>query len=299
MAGMSPINCVICNSANVGHPRTVPDNEYGLPFKNTYYKCNNCDCFFQVPMPDLKTLASYYPVNYHSMDSNSLISKLKNGSRWKRLRNLLKDKKKFTLLDYGCGDGGFLSFIAEKEKSAQLYGYEIGGKDEVIKIADNITIYRGNIDFMLRSIPNCNMVTMNHVIEHLPDPYTTIKNLANKLEPRGIIEGQTPNTECIERMIFGLRWSGYHAPRHTVIFSKKAINILFTQISLSDIRVNGAFNPAGYAVSFASLFNSSEGGTIVRKGLKWMFFVGLATAFYPLDMLKPGIIDFSAQRNNG
>ena len=147
---------------------------------------------------------------------------------------------------------------------------------------------------MLKGIPACTIVTMNHVIEHLPDPCATVKGLADKLEHGGIIEGQTPNTDSVERSIFGLRWAGFHAPRHTVIFSKKSLEALFKKLSMNDIKVTVAFNPAGYAISFATLFNSKNGGTIIRKGAKWLFFVGMAVLCYPLDMIKPGIVDFSA-----
>jgi|SRR6185437_14129348 len=294
MADTKALECPICNSNNVGNPIAIPDNEYGLPYKNTYYYCYNCHCFFQVPMPDLKTLAGYYPANYHSMDNKSLIGKMKSGSRLRRLHKLIEKRNKFTLLDYGCGDGSFLAFVAEKKPEAQLYGYEIGEKDEVIKRGNNIIIYKGSVDFMLKNIPLCTIITMNHVIEHLPDPYETVNGLASKLEAGGVLEGQTPNTDSVERSIFGIKWAGFHAPRHTVVFSKRSLQILFKRIGLTGVAVTVAFNPAGYGISFPTLFNSPDGGIIVRKGTKWLFFVGIAILCYPLDMIKPGIVNFCA-----
>ena len=63
---------------------------------------------------------------------------------------------------------------------------------------------------------------MNHVIEHLPDPFTTLSRLVARLEPGGWLEGQTPAAQSLEHHVFGQYSSGYHAPRHTVVFSRAA-----------------------------------------------------------------------------
>ena len=110
--------------------------------------------------------------------------------------------------------------------------------------------------------------------------------------------GQTPAADSLEYEIFKTRWAGFHAPRHTVIFSKAGVVALLKRIGFTTAKSFGGFNPGGIAVSLASLPHGDRAGRIKRGNLKWLFFVGLAVLFYPADLLsgKPGIMNFYAEK---
>ena len=139
---------------------------------------------------------------------------------------------------------------------------------------------------------------MNHVIEHLPDPLKILSVLQSKLKRNGILEGQTPATDSLEQKIFRKRWSGFHAPRHTVIFSRKGLQKILEHAGFAQSQITPAFNPAGIAISLASLSHGDSPGSISRRGLSWLFYVGAATLFYPIDLLSgaPGMINFYARK---
>jgi len=288
-------NCPSCESIQISGSYKVADHEYNINRLSTYYECKNCKVIYQYPMPGLDELSSFYPAEYHSMSPNTLIYKLKYRLRLAGLKKLIHSEG--AILDFGCGDGSFLKYCSEKLPGIIFYGYEINDKNELIKLKDNVIICKGEIDFLLNNISLCQIISMNHVIEHLPEVKKNLQQLFEKLEPNGIIEGQTPNTASLEKFIFRRRWSGFHAPRHTVIFSKKGMKILFESLQLHKIEIKGAFNPAGIAVSLASLFNPETGGIIQRNSFKWLFFIAMATLLYPIDLLsKPGIINFTAYK---
>jgi len=142
------------------------------------------------------------------------------------------------------------------------------------------------------------VMIMNHVIEHLPDPYAIVSTLAEKLLPGGIFDGQTPNATSLEHRIFGRRWSGFHAPRHTVVFSIAGLRRMFERAGFEGITIKGAFNPAGYAVSFAGLPHGHAKGVIPRHGSKWLVCVMAAALVLPVDVGSgaPGMVDFMARR---
>jgi hypothetical protein len=64
---------------------------------------------------------------------------------------------------------------------------------------------------------------MNHVIEHVQSPLALFEKLRRVLVPGGIIVGQTPDQNCLERRIFGDHWVQWHLPRHLVIFDKETM----------------------------------------------------------------------------
>jgi len=136
----------------------------------------------------------------------------------------------------------------------RFWGYEIADRAETIVLADGeVTIVKGEVSDLFAALPACSLITLNHVIEHLPDPIAVVKELVQKLVPGGIFEGQTPAADSLERSVFASHWSGYHAPRHTVVFSRKGLHSLLERAGLSAPAVQGAFNPASLAISLGSL----------------------------------------------
>ena len=113
-----------------------------------------------------------------------------------------------------------------------------------------------------------------------------------------MLEGQTPAADSLEHAVFGRKWSGFHSPRHTVVFSREGLRRFLGRCGFSAPTINAAFNPAGVAVSLGSLGDSGA-GRIRRSGIRWMALLGGATLAAPLDLLsgRPGIVDFVAVKS--
>jgi len=248
-------------------------------------------------MPGESELAGFYPADYHSMTHSGRLQRLRDGVRVRRLAKLAPPSG--ALLDFGCGDGSFLVAAARSLGGRPLWGFEIAERSETESLAGGaVTVVRGDFTQLLERLPPCGLITMNHVIEHLRDPLRTVSQLAERLVRGGVLEGQTPAADSLEHAVFGKRWSGFHAPRHTVVFSRSGLGRLLERSGLGSPQVRGAFNPAGIAVSLASLPQRGS-GRIRRSGLKWLCLLGAAGLLAPIDLLsgRPGIVDFTAVRS--
>jgi len=289
--------CPACEGQQMLGRVEIPDHEYGLDYVATYDCCADCRTLFQRPMPTAEQLAAFYGPSYHSMSDGGFLMLLRHKMRIRRLQGLLGGGGG-TVLDYGCGNGSFIRRAAEALPDVEFIGYEIGDEKEIVQRTDRVTIVRASLEDLLPLLPPCRVIIMNHVIEHLPDPFSVVSTLASKLEPGGYFDGQTPNAASFEHKIFGRSWSGFHAPRHTVVFSIAGLHRLFERSGVAAIRIAGAFNPAGYAVSLASLPHGHGRGNIPRHGLRWLLYVMSATAVLPLDVLSgaPGIVNFKARK---
>ena len=68
------------------------------------------------------------------------------------------------------------------------------------------------------------LITMNHVIEHLPNPVETLKECLRVLKPGGKLMMVTPNINAYGHTKFKSAWRGLEVPRHLNIFSVKSLS---------------------------------------------------------------------------
>ncbi|HJU41635.1 MAG TPA: class I SAM-dependent methyltransferase [Vicinamibacterales bacterium] len=252
----------------------------------------------QTPIPADEELSAFYPADYHSFGASGLLARLKDHARLRRLQSLAGSDRA-VLLDYGCGDGRFIKEAASRTSGWVYWGFEMASRLEKYVAPDGrVTIIRGKLEDLLTVLPRCNVITMNHVIEHLPDPLAVLTALSGRMTEGGIMEGQTPAADSLERKLFQTRWSGFHAPRHTVVFSRNGLRQILTRAGFFDPEVTPAFNPAAIAVSLASLSHGDNPGRIRRQGAGWLTYVAAASLLHPIERLSgsPGIVNYAARK---
>lgn len=66
-------------------------------------------------------------------------------------------------------------------------------------------------------------ITMDQVLEHLPDPLAALRAAATMLRPGGRLVVTTPNGGSTLRRLLGRRWQHWHAPYHLHIFSPRSL----------------------------------------------------------------------------
>jgi 2-polyprenyl-3-methyl-5-hydroxy-6-metoxy-1,4-benzoquinol methylase len=121
------------------------------------------------------------------------------------------------LLDVGCGSG-------ERMERLQSLGWTVSGIDFDGK-AVGLAKKRG-LDVSVGTIPGVvfppdsfDAITLNHVIEHVPDPVSLLSECQRILKPGGKVVIATPNNRSWGRKLFKNDWRGLEPPRHLHIFS--------------------------------------------------------------------------------
>jgi len=294
---IAPVECPACKSNQIGAAQPIEDYEYCVDYRATYAACGNCGTLFQNPMPGSSQLAHFYPQNYHSQTNEGMLNRIRNQMRVRRLQQFLNGAG--SVLDFGCGNGAFISFAADAMPQCSFLGYELNAVTSKRDLKERATIIEGQVDDLLSDDRTYNLVTMNHVIEHLPNPFDTISRLYGKLAPGAALEGQTPAAGSMEHRVFGRYWSGYHAPRHTVIFSSSGLKQLLLRAGFSSVEITPAINPAALAVSLAAVWKRNSRSKILRKGVSWLFWVGCGSMLLPFDIITtPGVINFVARKTD-
>ncbi len=141
-----------------------------------------------------------------------------------------------SLLDIGCGRGGSLFLVKQKNKDIETWGVELMELQakEAIKIADKVLI--GSIEENIKYLPDnyFDVITMFDVLEHLSYPEDILRSLKKKLKDSGMIISSIPNVRyCTNlRDLFLFKdWKYVEAGildyTHLRFFTKKSILRLY------------------------------------------------------------------------
>jgi len=204
------------------------------------YHDTKLDMLITFPKPTEIELPSYYESeNYisHTDSKRTIFEKAYHFIKTVALKNKLAlinelHREKGSLLDIGAGTGEFL-YVA-KQNGWNVLGVEPNqkAKDNAIKkgisFAEITTILDNN---------SFDIITMWHVLEHVPDLDFQIKELKRLLKPDGTLLIAVPNFKSYDAKYYRNYWAAYDVPRHLWHFSKTAIKLLFEKEGMKLVKV--------------------------------------------------------------
>ncbi|HEX8577402.1 MAG TPA: class I SAM-dependent methyltransferase [Flavobacterium sp.] len=188
------------------------------------------DLLITFPKPTLKELPAYYESEdyiSHTDGTRSLFEKVYQYIRRIALKNKINlinqmHPDKGAILDIGAGTGDFLSIA--KQENWQVTGIEPNQKAKAIASKKGVSFEGSTKNLKNHSF---DVITMWHVLEHVPDLEFQLKELKRLLKPNGTIIIAVPNFNSYDAKYYKSFWAAYDVPRHLWHFSKTAIKKLF------------------------------------------------------------------------
>lgn len=227
------------NMENKTYFLTVKDYSVSQESFDLYYD-KSLDMLVTSPQPSLEKLSKYYDnPNYisHTDENKSLFEKLYQAVKTIALKNKLKlinsvSKKKGRILDIGAGAGDFLAFV--QKNGWDTVGVEPNEKAKSIAKSKGVAFVNTTNELENHSF---DVITMWHVLEHVPDLNAQIIDFKKLLKPNGTLIIAVPNFKSFDAEYYGKYWAAYDVPIHFWHFSKTAIKQLFSnhKITLVDI----------------------------------------------------------------
>ena len=137
------------------------------------------------------------------------------------LRNLppLKNGERKSLLDIGCGSGEYL-------RAASELGWNVIGLDpdpNAAGLSNGLDVRKGGLPATSLPSEMFDVVTLNHVIEHVHDPVNCLREVFRICKTGGIVWIATPNLASYGHQYFRDNWIGLHPPNHLVLFTHSSI----------------------------------------------------------------------------
>lgn len=212
----------------------------------------NAELLVTSPQPSAGKMDKYYESANYISHTDSKKTGLDQMYQWVKKR-ALRSKANFidqlafgkgNLLDIGCGTGDFL--VACKNhgwKSTGIEPNEKARKSGIEKLKGNslernsenifqdINEYRTSIE-KGRTEEKFDIITLWHVLEHVPDITDYVKELHDLLAEKGCLVVAVPNHKSHDAGVYGKFWAAYDTPRHLWHFSKKSISLLFATVKM-------------------------------------------------------------------
>lgn len=194
------------------------------------------------PQPEAENLSDYYQSEdyiSHTDTKRNVLEKVYHLVRRVSLKRKLKLINSFqtsekTLLDIGCGTGDFLE--TAKQNKWHVVGVE--PNQNARAIANNKTNHSVfDITYLETLEANSfDVITLWHVLEHLPNLELHIALLQRLLKPNGVLVIAVPNFKSYDAQYYQNFWAAYDVPRHLWHFSETSISKLFGNAQLQLVK---------------------------------------------------------------
>jgi 2-polyprenyl-3-methyl-5-hydroxy-6-metoxy-1,4-benzoquinol methylase len=272
--------CDVCGSDKLTFDKKCFD--YTVSHETfTLLNCSACGVLITSPRPDNQQLSKYYlSENYisHSNKGRSLIDKVYLLARRITIKRKVKLISQFGIsqgkvLDYGCGTGEFLK--ACKQKSWRVTGIEPSALAR--EKAKTLTKEKIVSSFEEINNPPFDIITMWHVLEHVPDLNTALKNIHSSLNNNGTLIIAVPNHESYDAKHYGEYWAGYDTPRHLWHFNQQSMRKLLANNSLDLINILPMKLDAFYVSMLSEKYKHGKDAGL--KGMTMAFIYGFISNF--------------------
>ncbi|MDG2052649.1 MAG: class I SAM-dependent methyltransferase [Flavobacteriaceae bacterium] len=223
------------------------------------------------PQPEATQLSKYYESDdyiSHTDNKKGIASFLYQSVKKRALQhklNLITSLKKDAnnFLDIGAGTGEFLKHIKSENRS--IFGIEPNKKARASASKKGINLEESIADFKGK---NFDVITMWHVLEHVPNLEETIQKIEALLNPNGLLIIALPNYNSFDAAYYKNYWAAFDAPRHLWHFSRNAMKKIFSN-NLTLIKTK----PMIFDSFYVSLL--SEKNKTGKQNLIKAFFIGL------------------------
>lgn len=268
---------------------SVEDLEYKSYKSVDYLVCTDCKLISQYPSPSKELLPSFYPANYRNfmpIERNLLVFlkvlQAKNFAR--RILSNIGDVRQDKILDIGFGNGQLLLALSSLG-CKRLYGSDFTERDCSYLEKEGVRLDFSDIEEVFPFPEKFDCIIMNNVIEHFLDPVKVLRLCQEHLSERGKLILVTPNANALELSLFKKFWAGFHAPRHTFLFSDKNIKLLAKKLGFRNAKVEAFSDPGQVSISFQNVLQSSIARTDLKNGLAW-YAVPLSIMVAPAVLLQ-------------
>jgi SAM-dependent methyltransferase len=228
---LEKVNCNLCGSSNT---KTILKEHCDL------VRCKECGLVYYNPRPTPEALMDYYnsEQGYASYLRETKEPKVVPAHHFGLPLQMAFELTghKESVLKVGSGYGNFL-FFAKSQGWTDIHGIEPTAEAASFVRSKGIPVFTGTV--REANFPNekFNLVNMDHVLEHVPDPFNDLKEVARMLKKRGVVHICVPNISSFSFFVQRCKWVFKSFPNHLYYFSPNSLTKMLTKVGLEVVEL--------------------------------------------------------------
>lgn len=244
-----------CNLCGKDNTELVFEAEEQVTSDHTrfrYVKCRNCGLAYINPRPSKDKIGLYYPTetyythqppskghrlrralkklaieglpgySAHTRAFRRILGKCLGMGLLSQIDIIVPFKEKGRIQDVGCGNGEAIGWM--KEYGWELHGSEIGKKACEQAERQGIKTFCGQLHEARYPAEYFDVITINHVLEHIHDPLSMLRECNRILKQDGILIIDVPNFGSFDSELFRENWHALMCPVHLYHFTSDTLN---------------------------------------------------------------------------
>lgn len=223
--------CPICNNFSgsvLGKLTYALFDDLNIPGTKTLICCDKCGMIYDDVVFTEEQLQKYYRRNEHyafsSLGGSGSLSE-DNINRYDRILDNLHPDPKSTILDVGCGQGGFIARCLQR--GFRAVGIEPSEKSRSTGLAAGLDIYASIAEYVEKHPKvTISAVVLSHVLEHLLNPLGKLKELIHNT-PEALVYIEVPDAASY-LLPNGIHWHELYF-EHLNHFCKYSLSSLAAQ----------------------------------------------------------------------
>jgi len=212
-------------------------------------------------MPDLseKALSKYYESEQYASHNRVrgflgslyvFFSRMMLKFKFGTIKRYLK--KEGLVVDFGCGNGDFVSYVSAQNKKVigienNKRAVEVCEKKQ-IKVLSSVSSVQSKI----------NVITFWHSFEHLSNPEKVIKAVKKHTDKDSVVVVALPNYKSFDAKHYDRFWAAYDVPRHRFHYSKNGIKQTMKKFGFQCVKTKPMFLDAFYISMISEKYKSNK-----------------------------------------
>lgn len=232
--------------------------------------CAACGFRFTNPRPAASELGRYYQSEDYISHTNAartlrdrIYQRVRRFTLAAKYRLVHRYEPHGQVLDVGCGTGEFLAYL--KSRGYLVRGVEPSLKAREMAIATHALDVVPDLDSVRRT-EGFRVITLWHVLEHLPDLHETFKKLFSLLADGGLLVIAVPDRGSWDAQHYGADWAAWDVPRHLSHFRQTDIRKLLHEHGFELVRIKRMWFDAAYVAMLSEGFRGKGQGAALAIG---------------------------------
>ncbi|HEX4310728.1 MAG TPA: class I SAM-dependent methyltransferase [Acidobacteriaceae bacterium] len=225
--------CPLCAHPDPLSLLAGPDRFNGRHTQYQLLRCSACSIVWLYDPPQPAAMGEHYGSDY----DRTIAAASQAPDHWiPRRTELSRLKSGGSILDLGCGAGGFLSTM--KGPDWKLYGIEMSeGAASMARERCGAEVFVGDVLDAKFPPASFDAITAFNVMEHVYEPREVLARVAEWLKPDGVFYAMMPNIDSAGAHIFRSYWYALELPRHLYHFSPATFKAVAQSAGLQEVSV--------------------------------------------------------------